>query len=136
MADDFDLSSLDTSTSAAGEMTLFHPVEETPLKGSDGKPITLQLLGIDSTEHQRAQRTITNRRLARPNRAKLTAEQLQAEMIEVLVACTVGWSDNFQLDGQAFGYSTENARTLYERFPWAREQADEFIGDRANFLRS
>jgi len=129
-----DLSSLETQ--AGSTMTVMHPVEDIPLLGGDGDPVTFSLLGIDSEEYRASQRGITNKRLSRKNKFKITAEQLELETIEVLVACTVNWSDNFEVDGSAYPFSKDNAKALYERFPWVREQVDDFIGERANFLRN
>jgi len=127
-----DLSNLETQASSI--LTIMHPANEVPLLGGDNAPVTFSLLGIDSDEYRASQRVITNKRLSRKNKFKITAEQLELETIEVLAACTVSWSDNFEVDGFAYHFSKENAKALYERFPWVREQVDEFIGERANFL--
>ena len=103
-----DFSNLETQ--AGSTMTIMHPVEEVPLLGSDGKPVTFSLLGIDSDEYRSAQRVITNKRLSRKNKFKITAEQLELETIEVLAACTVNWSDNFEVDGSTYTFSKENAQ--------------------------
>jgi hypothetical protein len=129
----FDLSSLEVVEGA--EMTVMHPVEDIPLDGSDGKPVVFKVVGIDSEQYRAAQRSAQNRRLSKKTRMKITAEQLEHEVLESIVACTVGWSNNFEVDGAAMKFSAENAKTLYQRFPWLREQVQDFIEDRANFLR-
>lgn len=128
-----DLSSLEVIEGA--DMTVMHPVEDTPLEGSDGKPVVFKVVGIDSEQYRSAQRAAQNRRLSKKNRLKITAEQLEYEVLESLVACTIGWSNNFEVDGAALKFSSENAKDLYLRFPWLREQVQDFVEDRANFLR-
>jgi len=130
-----DLSTLDAATEAA--MQLRHPGTNVVLKQDDGRPITITLAGVDSERYRKAQRALTNQRLKMGGRrggaGTLTAEELESAGLETLVACTVAW-DGIILDGQALECNPANARTLYARLPWVRDQADEFMGERANFL--
>ncbi|MBY0431697.1 MAG: hypothetical protein K2Q10_10905 [Rhodospirillales bacterium] len=131
----FDLATLDCSRTAerGAVMTLAHPVNRQPLADGEGKPITITLAGQDSDVYRRAQRAITDKRLALRGRARLSAEDLEAEAVETLARCTLGWS-GIVLDGKPLECGPASARALYQRLPWVREQADEFIGDRGNYL--
>lgn len=131
-----DLSSLDAKPGAnkGALMTLRHPATNQPLRTAKGESFVINLLGMDSEVYKRQTRLNANARLAMKGRMKLKAEELEAEGIETLAACTIGWTDGLILDGKEFNYSPANAVTLYTRFAWAKEQADEFIGDRSNHL--
>lgn len=96
----------------------------------------LQLLGVDSDAYVARQRALQRGRLARlvvARRIKLTPEELEAEALDLLVTATTGWG-GLTAGGQPLNWSPAAARDLYTRHRWIREQADEFIGDRANFL--
>ncbi|MBF0394893.1 MAG: hypothetical protein HQL38_19630 [Alphaproteobacteria bacterium] len=130
-----DLASLDTAAVAnsGAVMTLLHPATRQPLAGDDGNPITITLAGQDSEAWRKAQRAVSNRRLAARGKSKLTAEDLEAESLAMLAQCTLGWT-GVALDGKPLDCTQANARQLYERLPWVREQADDFVADRANYM--
>jgi len=65
----------------------------------------------------------------------ITADELDNDSLDLLAACTLGWS-GFVVDGSELECNTENARRLYRQFPWLREQAQQYIDDRANFLKT
>lgn len=119
-------------------LTVTHPVTGLPLKMKDDVLVTLSLAGMDSDRYRAADRENTNNRLklrASGARVKMTAEELEAEALEIIVACTVGWTGVFD-DGEEVPFSAANVRTLYTKVPWLRQQADVFIHDRANFLNA
>jgi hypothetical protein len=129
-----DLSALDTSLANEGvDLHLTHPVTGEPLLDTDGKPVTIRLLGMDSSRYRRHNRALLNRRLENPAK-KPTADQIDEDNLAMFVALTVGWS-GIGLDGVDLEFSEANAQKVYTRLPWVREQADAFIGDRKNFLR-
>jgi hypothetical protein len=130
-----DLSTLDTTavSETGAKMEVTHPVSGALLAGT-----SIVLAGQDSDRYRAMDRKISNKRLAQSGngqRLKLTAESLEADNLNKLVACTISW------EGIAFGGSPkectpENVREAYTRLPWLREQAETFIGDRANFLKA
>lgn len=142
------LASLNTSAAAnrGAVMTVLHPVDRVPLKGADTQPITLTLLGRDSDEFTRAERNA--RKAAREAMVKRQAyspadEDRMADA--ALAAATTGWSGIPMAWLEAGGtdetpapFSAENALKLYGNpgVRWLRDQADEFIGDRANFMKA
>lgn len=135
-----DLSTLDTTTAAeaGATMDVVHPATGAPLTQQDGSTVTLTLAGQDSERFRKADRKISNKRLATSasgQRVKLTAEGIDADSLERLVACTIAWN-GIGWGGADKECTPENAREAYKRLPWLREQADTFIGDRANFLKA
>lgn len=115
-----------------------HPKTNLPLG------ITITVCGTDSDTYKKIQRKQLNRRLelsqrSRNNKLTLTAEELEAESLDVLVACIKSWSQENRpeiefADGEWLPCTPENIRRVLEELPWLKEQIDQEIGDRSNFL--
>jgi len=123
-----------------------HPTKNTPMG------IRIIVCGSDSKTYQDIANKQQNRRFEKAQKArglKLTAEEVNAEALELLVGCTKGWeSDILDNDGNVvekkqaielnvdefLDFTPDNARLIYRRFPFIREQIEREIGDRANFL--
>lgn len=120
-----DLATLDTqaSSEAGAELELVHPATGEELG------IFITLAGADSGQWRRAVADVANRR----GRKKITAEDARRDGIEIIARCTLSWR-NVRVDGEDLPCTLENAKKLYTRFNWMREQADAFCSDRANFL--
>lgn len=136
----FDLASLDLGSQAdsGAKMEVVNPVTGQLVRDADGNTVWIQLLGKHSERADAAVRKITNRRMeaARLGRQKIDADDIESESVELLVACTVGWSFT-SMGGEPFEYSETNARRLWSdrKYKPIREQADRFIGDLANFTK-
>lgn len=134
-----DLSTLDTVKASEDGVLLEvrHPTTGAVLENGSGGPVTLVVAGADSDRAKRAERATVNRRLKMAGRRSqsMTAEELDADALEILAACTLGWS-GFALDGQELECNVQNAKRLYGQFPWLREQAESFRQDRSNFLKA
>lgn len=115
-------------------LQIVHPETEEPIEG-----MTITLLGQDSATYrkiQMAKQQAALNRLAKGKRiaTDLDAEKLAAEMIDDLAKLTVKWT-GFELDGKPLKCDKDNAVTVYTDWPWIREQAQEFVANRANFFR-
>lgn len=134
-----DLLTLDTRRAAdeGAVMEVRHPVTNEVLKQDNGEPVTITLAGRDSDRVKRLQRATLDRRLAGGRRRNLsfTADEIDKNRLEELVALTLGWS-GIVLRGSLIEPTAENARDLYQTVDWVREQAEEFVDDRANFLKA
>lgn len=133
-----DLATLDMANAESGAvMTVRHPVSDAVLEGTDGQAITITLAGSDSERFRKVQRASTNRRLKTQSsrRGQVTSEELEADSLETLAACTISWR-GLVVDGEALECNAANARKAYKRLPWLKEQVDAFVGDRANFLKA
>ena len=129
-----DLDKLDTTEAAeAGVwMPVLHPGNNTPLM--DGEtPCQILVVGTDSSRFRKAQRAAADRRIRGGRFRFASAEEQEADTLELLSSCTLDWQA-IDMDGAPFPYSKANAKTLYARFGWIRDQVDRYIGDRANFL--
>jgi hypothetical protein len=113
---------------------ILHPATGEPI----GAKITLA--GIDSQIYRKAQRALSNKRLKQlvgrgvVNRTP-TVEEFEYETIEMLAKCTLAW-EGIVWEGKELQCNFENAKMLYTKLIWLRDQVDAFINDRANFLQN
>lgn len=116
---------------------VFDEVEDSRTKEKVRKYVTITLLSKDSDQFRKVSTRVTNKRLEKSLRAggrvRVRAEEIENDQLDLLVACTTGW-DNVQLGSEVLEFNDLNVRRLYQEVPAIREQVDNFIGDRANFL--
>jgi hypothetical protein len=132
-----DLAAFDTTAACdrGFELELVNPITKEPL----GSFITV--VGKDSTAFTEHTRRVSNatlrRQFERQRKGKdgepVTIEKIEAEAIDLLVACTTGWR-NISYNKEPLPFSEENARKLYTEQKWVRAQVDEAIGDLENFI--
>lgn len=135
-----DLASLDTQAACDRpfSLELKHPVTGAPLGCG------VQIVGKDSAKFKDHIRQSANEQLRRNAQAQRrgkdietpTIEQIEERGVDLLVACTTGFFGEILLDKEVLTYSPDNARKLYTRFPWAREQVDAAVGDIENFMQA
>lgn len=127
--------SFDTvALAAAGARLEVEGPDGVVVRNADGTAaMVITLLGADSDAFRKAQNRNLNKRLAKRN-VKMTAEELEAETIDLLAGVTVSWEGFQGIDGQPIPCNAQNAVALYTKYPFIREQADRFINERANFL--
>jgi hypothetical protein len=100
-----------------------------------GAVASSDLVGKDSKEYRKAQRVITERRLKSRSKAnRIDPEAIEHEAVDILVACTVEW-EGFAEDGKELEFNKANIRRVYTNYPWVKEQVDEFVDDRGNFMQ-
>lgn len=129
-----DFADLDTAGIAnEGALMPVHGPSGQPVIQDDGEPVTLCLLGDDSDALVKFDRVTTNQHLR--GSQTITAELAEAKQINRLARACVGWT-GVVLDGKPLEHSEENAKVLFKRFRWLRQQAAMFISDRANFLKA
>lgn len=128
------LAELDTCKGAdAGfECQINHPTTGAPIA------LWITVLGTDSETYRRTLNAQTRRmqERARKTRRPSTPEEIDEDALQLLAAVTTGWRAELELDkGVPFpAFSKAAAVDLYRRFRWIREQVDQAVGDRANFL--
>lgn len=128
MIDLKDISFADTAV-----MTVRHPLTGEELV-SEGKPVTITLAGKDSAEFAKTKRDALNRRLADRSGRQVTAEEVERQVIRGLARVTMEVS-GLKYGGIVIKATDKDAvESLYAKAPWLREQVDQFIDDRANFM--
>lgn len=137
---DFNLPGMDTRTlSEAGVDMQVKSLQGDILKDKDGKPVTLKLLGPDSDKYRALTRAQVRKRFQRassPDVARDTYVEDEADALEIMVACTVGWSGILTTKGEPIPCTPDTVRALYTNFPAIRDQADVFMASRANFTKA
>ena len=130
----FDLGNIITADDSNGEfLHLMNPGNGEPLTNDDGSNVGIYLLGKDSDAYRLAQRKITNRRLSQKGNTSITAERIEIEANEILANCTVSWT-GIVYNGEVLVCDIANAKMIYKDLPWLKEQVDEFVAERANYL--
>ena len=112
-----------------------------PYKDSDGNPyilhhipITITVCGQDSRQYSEATSALARKRMARKGKDP-TLSSMEADGIELLVRCTIGWS-GIKENGEYLAFNEENCKKIYRDYKWIREQVDTAIMDRSLFLKS
>jgi hypothetical protein len=122
-------------------MPILHPATRQQLVAADNPEDVayLDLYSGDSEVRRKHDRTITKRNLARRTRKEPDPEEIENDVVELFVVMTAGWR-LISLDGKPMDvpFSKDNARELYRssNLMWLREQADQWVSDRGNFLRA
>ena len=118
------------------DVELMHPSTGETLLNDDGTPMTITVHGPYSSTYKSVSHNQQNKRLMKAQRTggklNLTAEELEASSLELLVKCTEGWS--LTLDKKPEDFSQDKARQVYMEHPWVREQVDAVFGDTRAFL--
>jgi hypothetical protein len=129
-----DLNSLKPVKAEEGAvMQVVHPETEEAIDG-----MTITLLGQDSTVYRKIQlakqQAILNRMGKGKKNIELDAERIGNEIIEEMVKLTTGWT-GFTLDGKELELTKDNVLMVYTDWTWIKDQAQEFVNNRANFFR-
>jgi hypothetical protein len=131
-----DFAAFDTAAASEGAVLELRDPAGAPLVDEDNNnaPVTITVLGGDSDVAVKERNSATNRILKQRGRGLITAESSQADGIRLLAKCTKAWS-GIKVSGEVLECTYDNAVKFYTAYPFVRDQVDEFMGDRANFLR-
>lgn len=132
-----DLAKLDLTEHAnnGATMEVVHPITNEKLLDSNGFPVTVTLLGADSTKMRQEMSDRAKRQLAKKQQSVRTIDEAEKLSAELLATITVGWS-GFTENGEVIECNRENAIRLYTKYSWLRQQVDAFTTDRANFYKA
>jgi hypothetical protein len=90
------------------------------------------LLGADSSVYRNKQKELQERH--RLEGRSVTAEDVNEDALEMLIACTVSWHDLEGEDGKELPLTNANIRKAYQ-IPEISEQVARFTMNRANFFK-
>ena len=132
-----DLNTLNLSEGAdiGNTMEVKHPVTDEVLLDDNKKPVTITLLGSDSTVLRDAMKNRARKQLRTKKSQSFDVDEAEKIGCEMLATCTVGWS-GISENGSSVQFSHEAATDLYLKYQWLRQQVDEFINDRENFFKA
>lgn len=115
-------------------LELTHPLTGETLM-SNGKPMTIRLLGAKSKEFRAALNNAARLEQAKRIKPVPSIEADEQRSAKMLAAATVGW-DNIVVGGEQLAFSKETAAKLYLDYDWIRTQVDGFVADAANFWKA
>lgn len=120
---------------------ILHAVTREPVVDDKGEQLKIRISGSDASRIKTAveQREAARRAaeaVEKPGAAIVSTgwQQREQDLIDDLVLLTEGWTENFELDGQPFPFTKENAAVLYTRFPEIAEQMTQRATSRLNFM--
>lgn len=127
----FDLNDYKQSVIEIADVDILHPAT------GESLGVKIQVMSPDCNEYRKIalQQQNENIKFIRKNRGKTTAERMNEEAINLAVAITVGWN-GLEENGQPIPFTSENVHRVYTQFPFIREQVDEFVADRRNFIKN
>ena len=127
----FDIAAYKNEAQDVATVTIMHP--------GTGEPTSIKITvaSMDSEKYKQISMKVQNEQLkyAMKNRGKTTAERIASNSLEILVGATVAWEGLAEGD-KPLPCTPENVRRVYTDLPFIKEQVDEFLGDRRNFIRS
>lgn len=112
-------------------MNVIHPVT-----GEWDGEMRIKLAGADSQRFVRASRDLQDRRLQRlvnKGAQAIKSKEMERRGIELLAAVTLEW-EHIDWDGVPLPCNFDSAVRLYTELSWLKEQVDQFVGDRKNYL--
>lgn len=118
------------------DVELVHPVTGETLYNGDGSAMTVTIHGPYSSRYKSVLHEQQNKRLAKATRTggklSLTAEEIEAGALDLIVKCIEGW--NLTLETEKEPFSEAKARETLIALPWVKEQIDAAFGDTRAFL--
>lgn len=118
------------------DVEIVHPATGEVLLNDDGTPMTITVYGPYSSTYKSVSHAQQNKRLMKAQRTggklNLSAEEIEASSLDLLVKCTADW--NITLDDKPEDFSQDKAREVYKEYPWVRDQIDAVFGDTRAFL--
>jgi len=138
----FDLAQVDTKTLADSGVDMpVKTLEGQPLLARNGEGIAITVLGSDSNKYRALTRAQVRKRMKQmaggktPVMTEADMDETDRDVLDILVACTVGWKNVLNTAGEPIQFTEENVRKLYANYPVIREQVEAFISNRTNFIQ-
>lgn len=121
----------------AGQVVEIQDRDYAPLYFTNGsgekQPVSITVAGTYSRRYRNAKNVQATRTLNRRN-TQLTGEMLDANQLELTIACVIDWAGFFDA-GKQIECSRENVAKTLTRAPWIRDQVEVAMGDHAGFMR-
>lgn len=124
------------TTKETSDVILYNPINSEILVNDDKSEMTITIHGPYSKKYKSISHAQQNRRLMKAQRTggklNLTAEEIEASSLDLLVKCVDGW--NITLGKEKPKCTEAKVREVFETLPWVREQVDAALGDAQAFL--
>lgn len=132
-----DLSTLSVDPdNQTAELEIVHPSTFEPISDDDGNVLTLTLYGPDSNALKAVQDEFQAKAFkdgVKRRKMSINPKQIKAQAMAYTVAAVADWK-HISFEGKELECTPKNVRMVFEKLPWLKEQVDEFISERSNFL--
>ena len=127
----FDLASLGTKQDSV-KMELLHPETNEVLTDEEGNAFTISLLSSDTNKYKSEFSKVI--KAANKTKHDMTTQEQEKKACDLLASITT--DAYFVFDKKPFTFSEAAIAELYlkPQFTWLREQVEQFIRDRSNFI--
>lgn len=131
-----DLDELDASPAEEGRDMIVHNKLGQPILHPDGRPFTITLLGSESKLFKQVTAAQADQQRERFNRTRRLDNTAQSERtrLDLLVRMTKKW--DISTKGVAIPFNEAEVRKLYLTYPDLLEQVDNFVGNKAHFVKA
>lgn len=103
--------------------------------GVEESGVRFKILGKDSDAYRDKQKAIMDRRI-KNRKMKITADDVEEEGLSLLAACVIEWEGVEKGDlATPCNYSNVREMLANPDYSFVKDQVDEAVGDRANFLK-
>ena len=116
---------------------LKNPTNGDVMTNEDGSPMTITMYLPHSKKYKEVRHAQTNRRIQASQKKgvkSITAEEIEAETLDLLVKTTAGWEITYK--GKKPKFSEEIAREIYEVAPFIAEQLFEGVAEAEVFTKN
>lgn len=115
------------------DLVITHPATGEDLINDNKTVVTVTIYGSQSPEYQKAKNKALNKRMSKVGK-KPTAEQLEADGIDMLLACTKSFNNFEKIDFGSGVIDPKNIKQAYIDTPWFKDQVDAAIIDNSLFI--
>jgi len=119
------------------DVELKNPANGEVLTNDDGTPMTVTMYLPHSKKYKEVRHAQTNKRIQesqKKNRKVITAEDIEAETLDLLIGTTAGW--NITYKGEKPKFSDAVAKEVYEGVPFIAEQLCEGVAEAEVFTKA
>jgi len=121
-----------TPKSNTVEVNLVHPNTGDPLLNDDGSSMWVEVYAMHSPEYKKINHAKINERLNRKSK-EVDYADIEEATIEILASVTKAWNITYKKECPK--PTLKNAREVYEKVFWIREQIDHALNNSLDFTK-
>lgn len=121
-----------TPTSNTVEINLVHPNTGAPLMNDDGSSMWVEVYAMHSPEYKKVNHAKINERLNSKNK-EVDYADIEDATIDILASVTKAWNITYRKECPK--PTLKNAREVYEKVFWIREQIDSGLNNSLDFTK-
>lgn len=134
-----DLKAFDTTGNETSRLYLTLPDGTKLIDEASGEQLWMDVISSDSKEFKQAEHNVTTAKLQRATRrgkVTVTGQQVDGEALDLQARAVKDFGPEgvWQLDGETLTPGFDSNLKILKRLPFIREQVDDHINDRTNWL--